>query len=306
MGRFIVKRLSEAILTLWVLSLVIFLSVRLTGDPAAYLLGPEGGQAEYEQAKRNLGLDRPLIDQYGIFLGNVVRGDFGRSIIMARPVRDLVVERLGATLQLTAAAFALSVVIGIPLGVMSAVRRGRPIDVFAKLFAFLGMAAPNFWVGIMLIVLFGVVLGWLPTSGSGDLAHLILPAFVLGWQGMAGMVRLGRSAMLDVLDSDHVRFARMRGLPERLVVYRHALKNAAIPLVSFLGLTLAALLNGSVVVEVVFAWPGIGRLMLQGVTSYDFSLVQGMVLVAGLLYITMALIVDVLYAYLDPRIRFAA
>ena len=304
MGRYILVRLSQAVLTLWILSLAIFLSVRLTGDPAAYLLGPEGTQADYEQLKKNLGLDRPLSVQYGSFLINIVQGDFGRSHITGRPARDLLLERLPATVQLAVAAFAIIVFLGVPLGVLSAVKRGTPLDLFAKFFAVLGIAAPNFWVAIMLIFLFGAILGWLPTFGQGTPAHFILPAFVLGWHGMAGMTRLARSSMLEVLDSEYVKFARIKGLPERLVVYKHALKNAVIPLITFAGLMLAGLLNGSVVVEVVFAWPGIGRLMLQGINQRDFPVVQAVVLAAGFFYIVSALLVDILYAYVNPKIRY--
>ena len=196
----------------------------------------------------------------------------------------MLLERLPATVQLAAAAFAIIVVGGIPLGILSAVKRDSPLDVFAKFFATLGMAAPNFWIAIMLILLFGAILGWLPTFGQGGLSHLILPSFVLGWHGMAGMTRMARSSMLEVLDSEYVKFARIKGLPERLVIYKHALKNAVIPLITFYGLMLAGLLNGSVVVEVVFAWPGVGRLMLQGITQRDFPIVQATVL-AGRLHL---------------------
>jgi peptide/nickel transport system permease protein len=175
---------------------------------------------------------------------------------------------------------------------------------FGKFFAVLGIATPHFWVAIMLILLFGAILGWLPTYGRGGPDHFILPAFVLGWGAMAGMVRLGRSSMLDVLDSEYVKFARVKGLGERLVIWKHALKNAIIPLLTFSGLTLAGLLNGSVAIEVVFAWPGIGRLMLQGITTRDFPIVQATVLAAGMFYIVTALVVDILYAYVNPRIRY--
>jgi len=207
-------------------------------------------------------------------------------------------------LQLAAAAFILSVAVGIPLGVLSAVKRDSILDNAGKLFATLGIATPNFWIAIMLILLFGAILGWLPTYGRGGIDHFILPAFVLGWSAMAGMVRLGRSSMLEVLDSEYVKFARIKGLSERIVIYKHALKNAVIPLLTFSGLTLAGLLNGSVAVEVVFAWPGIGRLMLEGISRRDFPIVQATVLAAGFFYIFTALLVDILYAYVNPRIRY--
>jgi len=292
------------VLTLWILSLAIFLSVHLTGDPAAYLLGSDAGRAEYEQLKKNLGLDRPLPVQYVSFLGDIVRADFGNSHIMGRSAREVLIERFPATLQLAGAAMALTVVVGLPLGILSAIKRDTWLDLVGKFFAVLGIATPHFWVAIMLILLFGAILGWLPTYGRGGIDHFILPAFVLGWGGMAGMVRLVRSSMLDVLDSEYVKFARIKGLPERMVVYKHALKNAVIPALTFGGLTLAGLLNGSVAIEVVFAWPGVGRLMLQGITQRDFPIVQATVLAAGFFYIAIALIVDILYAYVNPRIRY--
>jgi peptide/nickel transport system permease protein len=292
------------LVTLWLLSVAVFLSVQLTGDPAQYLLGPDSTDADYEQLKRNLGLDKPLPVQYWVFLKRAAVGDFGRSPIMGRPARDVLLERFPATLQLAGAGMLLTVVVGVPLGILSAIKRGSIFDTFGKFFAVLGIATPNFWIAIMLILLFGAILGWLPTFGRGGINHFILPAFVLGWAGMAGMVRLGRSSMLDVLDSEYVKFARIKGLPERLVILKHALKNALIPLLTFGGLTLAGLLNGSVAVEVVFAWPGVGRLMLDGISRRDFPIVQATVLASGLFYIVTALIVDILYAYVNPRIRY--
>lgn len=302
--RYIAIRFVQGMITLWALSLVVFLSVRLTGDPALYLLGADTTEEDYEQLKRNMGLDKPLVVQYGSFLSKVVRGDFGKSHTTGQPAREVLLQRFPATLQLAGAAFALILVVGIPLGILSAVKRGTLLDTFGKFFAILGIATPNFWIGIMLILLFGAILDWLPTFGRGGVKHFILPAFVLGWHGMAGIVRLCRSAMLDVLDSEYVKFARIKGLPERLVIYKHAAKNAVIPVLTFSGLTLAGLLNGSVVTEVIFAWPGIGRLMLQGITQRDFPIVQATVLTAGFVYVVTSLLVDIFYAYVNPRIRY--
>lgn len=304
MQRFILLRILQAITTLLILSLAVFLSVHISGDAAALLLGPDATAADYEQIKENMGLNRPLPVQYGSFLLNAVQLDFGRSHLMRRSARDVLLERLPATLQLAGAAFALSVMVGVPLGVLSAVKRGSALDNFGKLFATLGIATPNFWIAIILILLFGAILGWLPTYGRGGINHFILPTFVLGWSSMAGMLRLGRSSMLEVLDSEYVKFARIKGLSERIVIYKHALRNAIIPLLTFSGLTLAGLLNGSVAVEVVFAWPGIGRLMLEGISRRDFPIVQATVLAAGFFYILTALLVDILYAYVNPRIRY--
>ena len=304
MQRYILIRVGQAILTLWVLSLLVFLSVHLTGNPALYLLGPENTNEDYEQMKRNMGLDKPIHEQYGLFLTRLVRFDFGKSHINGRSARGDLLQAFPATIQLAASAFALEVIVGMALGILSAVKRDTFLDIFGKFFALLGIATPNFWVAIMLIMLFGAILGWLPTYGRGGLDHLILPAFVLGWAGMAGMTRLVRSSMLEVLDSEYVKFARVKGLPERLVIYKHALKNAAIPALTFGGLSLAGLLNGSVAIEVVFAWPGIGLLLLKGISQRDFPVVEAAVLAAGFLYIASALVVDILYAYVNPRIRY--
>ena len=304
MQRYILIRLVQAIITLLGLSIAVFLSSHLTGDPALYLLGPDDGLAEYEQMKKNLGLDKPLPVQYAKFLGEVAQGDFGRSHTMNRTARQLLFQAAPATFQLAAAAFVLTVVIGVPLGILSAIKRDTVWDTAGKLFAVLGIATPSFWIAIMLVLLFGPILGWLPTFGRGGPSHFILPAFVLSWASMAGVVRLARSSMLEVLDSEYVKFARIKGLQERIVIYKHAMKNAIIPVLTFGGLTLAGLLNGSVVIEVVFAWPGIGRLLLQGISQRDFPVVQATVLAAGAFYVITALLVDILYAYVNPRIRY--
>ena len=304
MQRFILVRSIQAAFTLLALSFIVFVSVHLTGDPALYMLGPDDTQEAYEQMKINMGLDKPIVVQYGNFLGDFVQGDFGKSPVTKRSTRDMLIERLPATLKLAGAALALIVLVGVPLGILSAVKPGTFLDLFGKMFAVLGIATPNFWIAIMLILLFGAILGWLPTFGDGGPKHYILPAFVLGWSGMAGMVRLVRSGMLEVLDSEYVKFARIKGLSERMVIYKHALKNALIPVLTFGGLTVAGLLNGSVAVEVVFAWPGVGRLALQGIAQRDFPLIQATVLAAGFFYVAMSLMVDILYAYVNPRIRF--
>ncbi len=283
---------------------MVFASVHLTGDPALYLLGPETTDETYAQMKKNLGLDRPLIIQYLSFANDVIHGDFGISTYSGRSARDILFERFPATLQLAGAAFVLSLLLGIPLGILSAVKRDTVFDNVAKLFAVIGISAPPFWIAIMLVLLFGGILGWLPTFGRGGISHFILPVSVLAWAGMAGYVRLARSAMLEVLDSDYVKFARVKGLRENSVIWKHALRNALIPMLTFAGLTLAGLLNGSIAVEVVFAWPGLGRLMLQGITSRDFPIIQATVLAAGFFYIFTSLVVDILYAYVNPRIRF--
>lgn len=304
MARYMLTRLGQALFTLVALSILVFMSVHLTGNPALFLLPAEATTADYDQLKKNLGLDRPIVVQYLSFLKNAAQGDFGNSITTRRPARDVLFERLPATIQLAAAAMILAIVVGIPLGILSAIKRDTIFDNIAKFFAIIGMAAPQFWVAIMAILLFGAILKWLPTYGRGGPDHFVLPAFVLAWSIMAGMVRLGRSSMLEILDSEFIKFARIKGLREQLVIWKHALRNAMIPLLTFGGISLAGLLNGAIVVEVVFAWPGVGRLMLEGVTQRNFPIVEATVLFSGLLYILTALVVDILYAYVDPRIRY--
>ncbi len=304
MQRYIFLRFLQAAVTLLILSLAVFLSVHLTGNPALYLLGPEATEQDYEQMKRNMGLDKPLYVQYANFLGGIVQADFGTSHIRDVPARDILLQRLPATLQLAGVAFILTIIVGVPLGILSAIKRDSILDQLGKLFAVVGIAAPSFWIAIMLILLFGAILGWLPTYGRGGIEHFILPAFVLSWHSMAGVLRLARSSMLEVLDSEYVKFARIKGLKEMVVISKHALKNAVIPVLTFSGLTLAGLLNGSVAIEVVFAWPGIGRLMLEGIRTRDFPIVQATVLAAGFFYVFTALVVDIMYAYINPRIRY--
>jgi ABC-type dipeptide/oligopeptide/nickel transport system permease component len=304
-ARFITGRIVQAAVTLLAISVLVFLSVRLTGDPALYLLGPEGSQQEYERLVRTMGLDKPILQQYLLFISGIARGDLGTSFISGQPAAKLIAERLPSTLQLAAAAVAIEIALGVSMGVLSAVKRDTAIDRFASAFGLFGMAVPSFWFGIMLIFLFGVVLGWLPTFGnSAGLKSLILPAFVVGWHGAAGMMRLVRASMLEVLDSEYVRFARIKGLSERKVIFKHALRNAMIAPLTFAGLQLAQLLNGTVVAEVVFGWPGIGRLMLEAVSRRDFTVVQATILAATFFFLITSLVVDLLYAYLNPKIRY--
>ena len=304
MQRYILRRGGQAVTTLFILGVVVFLSVRVVGDPGVVLLGIQATAKEHEQLEKNLGLHDPLLVQFGRFLNDVIRGNFGSSWMTGRPARDMILERLPATLQLAGVGLVLTVGVGVPLGILSAVKRDTLLDLFVKFFAVLGIAMPAFWVGIMLIMLFGGILGWLPTFGRGGPSSFIMPAVVLAWGGIAGMLRLVRSSMLDVLDSEYVKFARVKGVTERMVIYKHALKNAGIPALTYGGLVLASLLNGAVVVEVVFAWPGIGLLSLDAVARRDFAVIEATVLVAGSGYILAALLVDILYGYLNPRIRY--
>lgn len=303
MIRFILFRLLQAAITLLALSAGVFFAVHLTGDVVSFLTNPQAPVEEIERMRESLGLNRPVYIQYADFLNGLLRGDFGESYTWGRSARDLLLERLPNTLKLASAGFVLTVIIGVPLGIISAVKRDTVFDRGAKFLAILGMAAPQFWLGIMLILFFGAYLGWLPTFGIGGISHFILPSFALSLFLIAGMVRLTRSSMLEVLDSEYIKFARVKGLQESLVIWKHALRNSMIPVLTFAGISLGGLLNGSIVVEVVFAWPGLGRLMLTSVVQRDYAVVEATVLTAGALYILMATIVDILYAYLDPRMR---
>ena len=304
MKRFIAKRVGYALISLALLSITIFLFVRLTGDPAVLLVEPGASKGDLEAVRKDLGLDRPLVAQYVQFMGNLFRGDLGQSFYYRTPVFELYLSRLPNSLLLAAAAMAISLVIGIPTGIIAAVRVNRWWDSAGKIFALLGLSLPSFWVGLVMILFFSVYLGWLPSSGSGTVLHLIMPAFALGWYFAAAHMRLTRSSMLEVLGSEYVKLARIKGLPEALVIGKHAFKNALIPVLTLAGINLVIMINVAVVVETVFAWPGIGRLLYEGITFRDFPVVQATVLLAGGMIVIVNLFIDILYAVIDPRIRY--
>jgi ABC-type dipeptide/oligopeptide/nickel transport system permease component len=287
----------------WLVSTVVFVVMRLSGDPVPLLLPPDAPRSEYARVARELGTDRPLPVQYGVFLGNALRGDFGRSIHFREPAARVVVGYLPATAELGLTAFALALIVAIPIGLLSAVRRNSLVDQAAMAVALVGQSAPTFFVGILLILLVSLKAGWLPTSGRGDWTHLVLPAVTLGAFSMASIARLTRSAMLEVLRADYVRTARAKGLREQAVVVKHALRNAAIPIVTITGLQFGTLLGGAVVTETVFAWPGIGRLAIQSIYNRDYPVVQCVVFLSALLFIVINLTVELIYGVLDPRIR---
>jgi peptide/nickel transport system permease protein len=252
-----------------------------------------------------LGLDKPYYQQYGMFLKGAIRGDFGESVREGRPVTAVVLERAPATLLLGAVAFSISLLVGVPLGILSAVKRGTMMDTFGKVVALIGQSAPPFWLGIMLMFFFAVKLGMVPPYGKQDWNSIILPAVTLGWYYAAANLRLVRSAMLDVLDSEYIKLARAKGVNSRNIILRHAFRNALIPPLTFAGVTMGALVTGSLVVETVFAWPGLGRLAIEALFAFDYPLLQGVVITFTLIYVTAAFVVDVLYAYVDPRIRYS-
>ena len=304
MLRFTIARIAQSVITLLVLSMVVFFGSELTGDLALSLATADTTEAELQEIRVKLGLDRPAYERYARYLGNLAQGDLGVSGTSRRQVSEMMAERIPPTLQLAAVGLFLAMLLGIPLGVLAAVKRNTIFDQMSKSLAIVGMSAPQFWVAIMLIMLFGAQLKWLPTYGRGGIDHYILPGIDISLFVMAGFMRLTRSSMLEVLDSEFVKFARIKGLQERLVIFKHALKNAIIPVLTFGGVSFAGLLNGAIVVEVVFAWPGLGRLMLDSIRERDTVVIMATILTSGFIYIVMSTIVDILYAYVDPRIRY--
>jgi peptide/nickel transport system permease protein len=304
MGSFLRRRLLLLLPTmLGVVSLVFLMRPLVPGDPVDFMLGETARAVDKDVLRHEFHLDRPLSEQYLLFLTGLARGDLGRSIMSGRPVAGLIAERLPNTLQLALAAAAIAVLLAIPLGVIAAARQYSWIDNASVFFALLGVSMPNFWLGPLLIILFSLKLGWLPVSGRGGALHLILPALTLGL-AMAGILtRMMRATMLEVIREDFVRTARAKGLPERAVFFKHALRNAAIPVVTLLGLQLGALLAGSIVTETIFAWPGLGRLIIQAINARDFPLLQGCVMTIALGYMIVNLLTDLVYALIDPRIR---
>jgi len=305
MQRFIIGRVIQSIVSMFVVSIVVFALVRMSGDPIQIMMPAEASKADIELVRAHLGLDRPWTVQYWRFLTQALQGDFGRSVRFRRPALDLVAERYGATLELGGLAVLIVIAVALPVGVYSAVHRGSTLDYAARAFAALGQAVPPFWLGLVLVLIFGVLLHLLPTSGRGTPLHVLLPGITLGWFAVAGLMRLTRSSMLDVLGSEYVKLARIKGLPERRVMWRHAFKNAALPVVTFAALLFVALLNGSIIVETVFGWPGLGLLVIEAVDSRDYPIVQTVVLCLSAMYIGVNLLVDILYAYLNPKIRYS-
>ena len=304
MKSYLLRRLWQSLLVLFGVSVVVFLILHLTGDPAALLLPPDATADDIAKFRTAMGFDDPVAVQYVRFLKGAVRGDFGQSIRHGEPAMGLVVERLPATFELAGAGLVIALALAIPAGIVSAVRRNTSIDYISTVVALLGQAMPTFWLGIMLILVFSVRLNWLPSSGRGDVEHLILPAITLGLFTTARITRLTRSGMLEVLGQDYIRTARAKGMGEPPVVWKHALKNAAIPIVTIVGIELGTLLGGSVITETIFAWPGVGRLSVQAIFNRDYPVVQSAVFLLASTFVIVNFLVDVVYTYLDPRIRF--
>ena len=304
MRRYIVIRIIQSVITLFILSMLIFGLVRLSGDPALLMLPETATKEDYQYVRKQLGLDQPVYVQYGIFITDAIRGDFGKSIRTRKPVLDSIMETLPNSMKLVFVSMCIALSLSIPLGVMAAVKKDTILDTFARVIAGLGQSLPTFWVGLMLIHLFVIILGILPSSGMGTWKHYLMPAFCLGVFLMAGITRLLRSSMLEVLDSEFIRLARIKGVSERVVVWKHALRNSLLSVLSFGGMYIAILITGAILIETVFAWPGFGRLAYGSIINQDFPLIQGVVLTAGAVVMVANLVTDVIYAYLDPRIRF--
>ena len=304
MQRYIVVRLLQTIVALWAVSIIVFALARITGNPLDTLLSFEATLEDRERVAAALGLDRPLYTQYFIFVGNVLRGEFGESFKWRLPASELVFGRFPASLALAGLAITIATLVAVPLGVITAVKRDSVLDYGGKALALVGQAAPPFWLGLVLIWVFGVELGVVPTSGRSGWSSYVLPAVSLGLFWVAALMRLIRSSMLDALDSEYVKLARVKGLPEYKVIWKHTLRNAAIAPITYFGIILGSLLVGSVSIETVFAWPGVGFLAFQAVLARDFPVIQTVVLLFSVVFITTNLLIDILYAYLDPRIRY--
>jgi peptide/nickel transport system permease protein len=302
---YIVRRILLAIAAVIGVTIIVFIAARLSGD-VVYLIAPQDAtETELAQIRTELGLDRPLWVQYGRFAEGLATGDFGNSIRYRRPAMEVILSRVPATVELAVAAFVLSMTLGIVLGVVAARTRGTIIDGTARLLAVLGQSMPNFWIGIMAILVFAVWLGWLPTSGREGWRYLILPACTLGLFTMAAVMRITRSAMIETLDAEYVKFLRAKGVPEWHVTWKHALRNSLVPVIALAGIQLGNLLGGAVIVEAVFSWPGIGSVMIEAINNRDYPLIQAGVLLTSIFLISLNLFVDLLFGVIDPRIRYS-
>jgi ABC-type dipeptide/oligopeptide/nickel transport system permease component len=301
---YFLKRLWHTVYVVIGISVISFFFIHLSGDPVMLMLPADASRQEIEDLRQQLGFNDPIYKQYVRFAVKAVQGDFGNSLYYKVPALELILERLPASLELATAAMIIALVVAVPIGILSAARRGSILDMGSMLGALFGLSMPHFWLGIMMILLFSVRLGWLPTSGRGTLAHLIMPAVALGLSLMAMFARLTRSVMLEIMGLDYIRTARAKGLRERLVIGKHAFKNALIPLVTVAGMQFGFLLGGTVIIETVFAWPGLGRLVVQAIFNRDYPLVQATVFILALIFVGVNLLVDMLYVYLDPQISY--
>lgn len=305
MTSFLLRRMAQALFTVWVVATLVFVLLQVAGDPAEILAPPDMSQIQVEELRRELGLDRPVMVQYGLFLANLLQGDMGISYYNGRPALRLVLERLPATLELVAAALAIALLAGVPLGLAAALTAGRRLDRALRFVSVIGISAPTFWIGIMLILVFSVEADLLPSSGRGSPANLVLPAVTLSLFSLAFFLRIVRSSFLEVLGLDYVRTARAKGLARFTVNVKHALRNALIPFVTIAGLQFGQLLTSSVVTETIFAWPGMNRLVLNAMYRLDYPIILAFAVVVAVTFATINLIVDLIYGLIDPRVRHA-
>ncbi len=303
MLRYILQRMAQSVLVMLGVSLLIFYSLHLTGDPAAVMMPPGSSQQEIDNFRHSMGFDRSLTWQYWHYLNNVLHGNLGDSLRYSQPVTELIAQRVPATLLLAITALGWSTLVGLLLGIISALYQNSIWDLLSRLLAFSGQAVPVFWLGLLLIILFSLNLRWLPSSGYGTATQLVMPAVSLGAYYMSAIARLIRSSLIDVLQQDYIRTARAKGLSRWRIVVRHGLRNALIPVITVQGMYFASLLGGALVTEIIFAWPGIGRLAVQAIQNRDFPLVQAIVLLAALVFVGINLVIDLLYVVLNPRIR---
>jgi ABC-type dipeptide/oligopeptide/nickel transport system permease component len=304
MGRFIIIRLLQTVVALLGISILIFVLVRASGDPTTLFRSALSTEEDIARIRADLGLDKPIPEQYWIFVTDLAQGDLGESLIKKRPVTEMILERMPNTLSLALSSFALSMLLAVFLGVLGATRRDTFLDNGVKFLAILGQALPGFWVAIMAILVFSVYWQLFPPAGTGTPAHFVLPVATLVLFLLPGMMRLVRSSMLDVLDSEYIKLARIKGLPERMIIWKHALRNALIAPLTTAGMIFALLITGAVVTENVFNWPGIGRLSIEALVNRDFPVVQGITLLVAVVVLGVNLLVDILYAYIDPQIRY--
>lgn len=300
---YIIKRLFHSVFVLIGISIVVFIILHLTGDPAALLMPMDATPEQVAQFRQEMGFNDPLIIQYWRFFKGTLRGDFGQSFRHNQPALSLVLERMPATIQLTLAALAIALLIAIPVGIISAIKRNSILDHIGMTGALLGQSTPVFWLGVMLILIFSVTLQWFPSSGRGGIENLVLPAITLGMYTMARTARMMRSSMLEVLGQEYMKTAMAKGLSPHMVILKHALKNASIPVVTIVGMELGTLLGGAVITETIFAWPGVGRLAVQAIYNRDYPVVQAAVFVLASIFVLVNLVVDIIYTYLDPRVK---
>jgi peptide/nickel transport system permease protein len=307
--RYIVRRLLQSLIVVFGVSIVAFGMLFMTGDPTEVILGDATDRmtvSQIEEFRVKMGFDRPWYVQYASFVGNALQGDFGYSFIRHQPAYEVITDKLPATIKLASFAFVLSLIVSIPLGVLSAIRPHRPLDNIATVLALIGQSIPSFWLGILLIMFFGVYLKWLPISGSGTWQHIIMPGVTLAAFPIARNMRLTRSSMLDFMQRDFVRTARSKGISESRVVYAHVLRNSLLPIVTSIGLELGFLLGGSVITETIFGWPGVGREIVAAIGSKDFYVVQAGVIMLALIFAGVNLLIDLTYSLIDPRIRYGS